>query len=148
MWFFSPLSKQKSVTALLHCARETEAQEWQRAECHSHGSLEATLPSPISPQSVMGWLSPPQGLQAVQTAEGSPWCEACDSHTDLQQSLQTRRDHLDHCLPALRRALHSTAQRSAQTCAHYPVAVTEIKGFNSPRCLFISRAGEAGDLCV
>ena len=106
------------------------------------------LPSLISPQSGMGWLSPPQGFQAVRRAMGSPWCEAYNSCTDLQQSLQTRPGHPDCCLPALRQAVRSTAQRSAQTCAHQPVAVTEIKGFNSPGCLFISRARDVGDLCI
>lgn len=145
---FFPLSKQETVPTFLHWARETEARELQRAECRSHGSSEATLPSPISPQSGTGWLSPPQGFQAVRTAMGSPWCEPYNGHTDLQQSLQMRADHPDPCLPTLRQAVPSTTQLSAQTCPHQPVPVTEIKGFNSPGCLFISRAWEAGDLCL
>lgn len=72
---FFPFSKQEPVPGLLHCTRETEAQDLQSAECCSCGSLEAMLPSPISPQSDTGWLSLPQGLQAVHTAMGSPRCK-------------------------------------------------------------------------
>lgn len=143
-----PLSKQESVPALRHCTKETEAQELGRAEGRSCDSSEATLPSPMSPQSSMGWLSPPQAFQAVHTAMVLSWCEAYNSHTDLPQSLQRRLDHPDPCLPTLRPAVPSTAQRSAQTCARQMVTVTGIKGFNSPRCLFISRAREARDLCI
>jgi len=82
------------------------------------------------------------------TAMGSPCCKAYSSHTDLQQSLQKSLDHPDSCLPSLRRTVPSTAQRSAETSAQHLVAVTNIKSFNGPGCLFISRAMEVGDLCT
>lgn len=77
-----------------------------------------------------------------------PLCEAYSSHTDLQQNLHTRLDHPGPCLAALKQAVPSTTQGSAQTCAHQLVVVTEIESSNSPQCLFTSRAREVVDFCL